>query len=153
MNKTRIHVYLGANTKRVQKAAKKRGVPMSKYVQAAIIAFLDADQDKRDAATQRSLNRIIRLIGKIERDNIVAAEAMALFIQYELAIKPPVPVSDQDSAKAQGHERFVQFIKRVGQRLSKGKSLVSDIVDEISVTQDDFYQMDLEDDGDENEQK
>lgn len=153
MNKTRIHVYLGANTKRVQKAAKKRGVPMSKYVQAAIIAFLDADQDKRDAATQRGLNRIIRLLGKIDRDNIVTAEAMSLFIQYELAIKPPVPVSDQDSAKAQGHERFVQFIKRVGQRLSKGKSLVSDIVDEISVTQDDFYQMDLEEDGDENEQK
>ena len=153
MNKTRIHVYLGANTKRVQKAAKKRGVPMSKYVQAAIIAFLDADRDKRDAATQRGLNRIIRLLGKIDRDNIVTAEAMSLFIQYELAIKPPVPVSDQDSAKAQGHERFVQFIKRVGQRLSKGKSLVSDIVDEISVTQDDFYQMDLEEDGDENEQK
>ena len=153
MNKTRIHVYLGANTKRVQKAAKKRGVPMSKYVQAAIISFLDADQDKRDAATLRSLSRIIRLLGKIDRDNIVSSEAMALFIQYELAIKPPVPILNQDSAKAQGHERFVQFIKRVGQRLSKGKSLVSDIVDEISVTKDDFYQMDLEEDRDEDEQK
>ena len=153
MNKTRIHVYLGDNAKRVQNAAKKRGIPMSKYVQAAVIAFLDADQDKRDAAILRRLNHITRMLGKIDRDNIVSSEAMALFIQYELAIKPPVPVSDQASAKAQGHERFVQFIKRVGQRLTKGKSLVSEIVDEISVTQDDFYQMDLLEDGDEDEQK
>lgn len=153
MNHQRIHVYLGKNAQMIEEAAQKRGISVSGLVQVSLVAFLEADKDKRDASMFRSLDRILRLLGKLDRDSLISSESLALFIQYELAIKPPVPVSDQASAKAQGHERFVQFIKRVAARIDKGKSLVSEIIDEISVTQDDFYQMNLEEDGDEDEQK
>ena len=153
MNRKRIHVYLGDNAHRVQQAAKKRGVSISKLVQVALVAFLDADQDKREAVIFRRLDRIMRLLGKLDRDAGVTAESLALFIQYELAVKPPLPVTDQASAKAQGRERFVQFVKRVAQRLATGKSLVNEVFEEVTVTEDDFYQLDLEEDGDENEQK
>ena len=152
MNRKRIHVYLGDNAHLVQQAAKKRGISISRLIQIALVALLNTDKDKRDALLLRRIERIFQMLKKIDRDAIISSESLALFIQYELAIKPPVPVSDQASARAQGHERFVQFIKRVAARLDKGKSLVSEIIDEISVTQDDFYQMDLEEDGDENEQ-
>ena len=153
MNRKRIHVYLGDNAHLVQQAAKKRGISISRLIQIALVALLNTDKDKRDALLLRRIERIFQMLKKIDRDANISSESLALFIQYELAIKPPVPVSNQASAKAQGHERFVQFVKRVAGRVAKGKSLVGEIVDEISVTQDDFYQMDLEEDGDEDEQK
>ncbi|NRA86732.1 MAG: CopG family transcriptional regulator [Rhizobiales bacterium] len=153
MNRKRIHVYLGDEAHLVQQAAKKRGVSISRLVQIALIALLNTDKDKRDALLLRRIERIFQLLKKIDRDANISSESLALFIQYELAIKPPIPISDQASAKAQGHERFIQFIKRVAGRIAKGKSLVGEVVEEISVTQDDFYQLDLEENGDENEQK
>ena len=153
MSKKRIHIYLGEEAHLVQQAAKKRGISISRLIQIALLALLNTDKDKRDAVLARRMERMYILLKKIDRESNISSESLALFIQYELAIKPPVPVSGQASAKAQGHERFVQFIKRVAGRIAKGKSLVNEIIDEISVTQDDFYQMDLEEDGDENEQK
>jgi len=153
MSKKRIHIYLGEEAHLVQQAAKKRGISISRLIQIALLALLNTDKDKRDAVLARRMERMYILLKKIDRESNISSESLALFIQYELAIKPPVPVSDQASAKAQGHERFVQFIKRVAGRIAKGKSLVNEIMDEVSVTQDDFYQMDLEEDGDENEQK
>ena len=153
MSKKRIHIYLGEEAHLVQQAAKKRGISISRLIQIALLALLNTDKDKRDAVLARRMERMYLLLKKIDRESNISSESLALFIQYELAIKPPVPVSDQASAKAQGHERFVQFIKRVAGRIAKGKSLVNEIIDEISVTQDDFYQLDLEEDGDEDEQK
>ena len=53
----------------------------------------------------------------------------------------------------QGKERFEKFIKRVADRISSGRTLANQVIEEVMVSEDDFYQMDLEEDGDKNEQK
>ena len=144
MTSDRIHIYLGDSASRVRQEARKRGVSVSKFGQVAISAFLDTDENKRDAVMQRRLDRITRQVGKLDRDFLILSESLALFIQYQLAITPPVPVSEQDAARAQARERFAKFIERVARRVVEGKSLVTDIITEIEPEADDFFNIDLE---------
>lgn len=141
---SRLHIYLGTDRKRIQQEAKLRGVSMSKLAHAALVAFIDADKDKREALVLRRFDRLSRQLGKVDRDISVISETLALFIQYELAITPPIPVTDQAAAKAQARERFKQFISKVARRLVEGKSLVQEVVVEITPSEDDFFNLDLE---------
>ena len=141
---SRLHIYLGNDRKRIQQEAKLRGVSMSQLAHAALITFIDADKDKREALILRRFDRLSRQLGKIDRDLSVVSETLALFIQYELAITPPVPITDQAAAKAQARERFSQFIKRVARRMVDGKSLVNEVIVEITPSEEDFFNLDLE---------
>lgn len=149
MARTRIHIYLGDNDDLVRREAKRRGVSISQLTQAALIAFLHADKDKREALLVRRFNKLERQLTKLELDLSVLTETLALYIQYELAIAPPVPVSDQAVAKAQARERFTQFISRVAGRMAEGKSLINDVTREITPNADDFFKMDLQSDNQE----
>ena len=82
----------------------------------------------------------------MELDLSILTETLALYIQYELAIAPPVPVSDQAAAKAQARERFQHFISRVAERMADGKSLINDVTREFTPNADDFFKMDLQSD-------
>ncbi len=148
MTTTRLHIYLGKDRKRIQREAKRRGVSMSQLAYTALVNFLDADQDKREALVLRRFDRLSRQIGKLDRDLSVVTETLALFIQYELAITPPVPVTDQAAAKAQARERFKHFVDRVAKRMVEGKSLVQDVIVEITPPAEDFFNLDLEVDDD-----
>lgn len=143
---TRVHVYLGNDHNLVRQAAKRRGVSISQLTQAALIAFLKTDEDKREALLLRRLDRLARQLTKMELDLSILTETLALYIQYELAIAPPVPVSDQAAAKAQARERFQHFISRVAERMADGKSLINDVTREFTPNADDFFKMDLQSD-------
>ena len=146
MTRTRIHIYLGDDHDRVRREAQRRGVSISQLTQAALVAFLDADKDKREALVLRRFDRLGRQLAKLELDRSVLTETLALYIQYELAITPPVPVSDQAVAKAQARERFQQFITRVAGRMADGKSLINEVTQEITPNADDYFKMDLQSD-------
>ncbi|MGH1407324.1 MAG: CopG family transcriptional regulator [Rhodomicrobiaceae bacterium] len=146
MTRTRIHIYLGDDHDRVRREAQRRGVSISQLTQAALVAFLDADKDKREALVLRRFDRLGRQFTKLELDLSVLTETLALYIQYELAITPPVPVSDQAVAKAQARARFQQFITRVAGRMADGKSLINEVTQEITPNADDFFKMDLQSD-------
>lgn len=148
MARTRIHIYLGDDKNRIKKEAKLRGVSISQLTQAALIAFLDADIDKREALVLRRFDKLSRQMSKLERDFSVVTETLALFIQYELAIAPPIPLSNQAGAKAQARERFTHFIARVAKRMAEGKSLIADVIDEISPNETDFFKLNLEEKND-----
>ena len=141
---TRVHVYLGNDHNLVRQEAKRRGVSISQLTQAALIAFLKTDEDKREALLLRRLDRLARQLTKMELDLSILTETLALYIQYELAIAPPVPVSDQAAAKAQARERFQHFISRVAGRMAEGKSLINDVTREFTPNADDFFKMDLQ---------
>lgn len=143
---TRVHVYLGNDHNLVRQEAKRRGVSISQLTQAALIAFLKTDEDKREALLLRRLDRLARQLTKMELDLSILTETLALYIQYELAIAPPVPVSDQAAAKAQARERFQHFISRVAERMADGKSLINDVTREFTPNADDFFKMDLQSD-------
>jgi len=144
MTHKRIHIYLGDDHSRIRQEAKRRGVSISHLSHAALMTFLDADKDKREALVLRRFDRLSRQMGKIDRDLSIMTETLALFIHYQLAITPPVPVTDQAAAKAQARERFAQFITRVARRMAQGKSIIHDIVEEISPRAEDFFKLDLE---------
>tara|TARA_R110002073_G_scaffold124823_2_gene269271 strand:- start:140 stop:619 length:480 start_codon:yes stop_codon:yes gene_type:complete len=151
MTRTRIHIYLGNDRNRIKQEARRRGVSISQLTKAALISFLDADEDKREALVLRRFDRLSRQMNKLERDLSVVTETLALFVQYELAIAPPVPVCDQAAVKAQARERFNQFISRVARRIAEGKSLINEVVEEITPAESDFFKMDLQGDGSEQE--
>ncbi len=88
-----------------------------------------------DAADQRGgiakrLDRLSRQAERIERDQNIAIETLALFIRYYLTVSTPIPEAHQDAARAQGKARFEQFTEQLGRHL-RGRSLVRDVVEEL----------------------
>ena len=58
--------------------------------------------DQREAAIAKRLDRLSRHAERLERDQNIAIETLALFIRYFLTVSTPVPEAHQDAARAQG---------------------------------------------------
>ena len=68
---------------------------------------------------------------RMQRDQNIQIEKLALFIRYFLTVSTPVPEAHQDAARAQGKARFEQFVEQLGRHLLRGRSLVRDVVEEL----------------------
>ena len=75
--------------------------------------------------------RLSRHAERLERDQNIQIETLALFIRYFLTVSTPVPEAHQDAARAQGKVRFEQFVEQLGRHLLRGRSLVRDVVEEL----------------------
>jgi hypothetical protein len=116
--KPKVAVYLTDDVAaRLAIAAKRPGTTKSKVVNDALDLFLDPTREKHLAATivasQRDLSREVRLV---HRDLDIVAETIALFLRYFLTVTPPLPRSEQESARLLGRERFDVFIKEIARR-------------------------------------
>ncbi|TEQ24247.1 CopG family transcriptional regulator, partial [Pseudomonas aeruginosa] len=99
---------------------------------AALASWLSPDAaDQREAAIAKRLDRLSRQAERMERDQNIAIETLALFIRYYLTVSTPVPEAHQDAARAQGKARFEQFTEQLGRHLLRGRSLVRDVVEEL----------------------
>ena len=143
--KRRVDAYLDPDTfKQLARAATQAGASRSSVVEVAVAAFLSSDGiDKREAVFTRRLDRLTRQYGKLDRNLTILTETLALFIHYQLAIAPPIPVDDEAAIKAQGRERFEAFVARLGRRLADSKSLVRDVIDQVQPQANDVYSIDL----------
>ena len=120
------------HAKRLDELATKKGVSKSSIVAAALASWLSPDAgDQREAATAKRLDRLSRQFERLERDQNIQIETLALFVRYFLTVSTPVPEAHQEAAKAQGKARFEQFIGQLGRHLLRGRSLVKDVVEEI----------------------
>lgn len=120
------------HAKRLDELAAKKGVSKSSIVAAALASWLSPDAgDQREAATAKRLDRLSRQFERLERDQNIQIETLALFVRYFLTVSTPVPEAHQEAAKAQGKARFEQFIEQLGRHLLRGRSLVKDVVEEI----------------------
>ncbi len=108
MSKDRLNVYFNAALSADLNAlAARRKIFKSQIVEAALAAFLSPDAaDQREAAFVRRLDRLSRAIERPERDQTVAAEALALFVKFWLTTPPPLPDAMRDAANAKGRERY-----------------------------------------------
>ena len=79
----------------------------------------------------KRLDRLSRQAERMERDQNIQIETLALFIRYFLMVSTPVPEAHQDAARAQGKARFEQFVEQLGRHLLRGRSLVRDVVEEL----------------------
>lgn len=120
--KPRHHLYLDdALTEELEKLAAKPGASKSAIVSDALRAFLARRGTKElDDMLKMRLDRIGAELARIERDQQIVMESLALFVRYQLTVTAPLPEPDV-AARAVGRDRFQAFIDQVGRTLAGGK--------------------------------
>ena len=109
-----------------------KGISKSAIVAAALSSFLSPEgADRREAVIAKRLDRLSHQFERLERDQTILIETLALYVRYYLAVSIPVHESQQDAARAQGRARFAQFVEQLGRRLQRGNSLVKEVFEEI----------------------
>lgn len=132
--KPRLHVYLDDElSERLNALARKPGSSKSAIVSDALKHFLSRGAASEiDAVLKMRLDKVGRHLARLERDQQIILETLALFIRFELTVTSPLPDGDQSAARALGNERFNSFVEQVGRRLAGGKSLTRDVLARIT---------------------
>lgn len=143
MSRARMNIFIEPeHAKRLEELAAMKGLSKSSIIAAALASFLSPDGgDQREAALAKRLDRLSRQFDKLERDQNILIETVALYVRYFLTVSTPVPEAHQEAARAQGRARFEQFIEQLGRHLLRGRSLVKDVVEEIQPDQSQFFGM------------
>ena len=141
MSRTRLNLFIEPeHAKRLDELATMKGLSKSSIIAAALASFLSPDSgDQREAAIAKRLDRLSRQFDKLERDQNILIETLALYVRYFLTVSTPVPEAHQEAARAQGRARFEQFIEQLGRHLLRGRSLVKDVIEEIQPDQSQFF--------------
>lgn len=127
MSRVRRNVYFEReHDRRLSELAAMKGVSVSGIVATAVSAFLSPMDDGRELVAKR-LDRLSRQFERLERDQNILIETLALYVRYYLMVSAPVPEAHQAAAKAQGQARFAQFVEQLGRRLGRGQSLARDV--------------------------
>lgn len=142
--RTRLSVYLEREAdKRLSEVAALKGLSKSSIVAAALWSFLSPDGgDRREAAIAKRLDKLTRQIDRLERDQTILIETVALFVRHTLTVSAPIPAAHQEAAVAQGRVRFQQFVDQLARRLQQGRSLVKEVHEEIFPDESRFFHMD-----------
>ncbi|TNE83425.1 MULTISPECIES: hypothetical protein [Gammaproteobacteria] len=120
------------HARRLDELSTKKGVSKSSIVAAALASWLSPDAaDKREAAMAKRLDRLSRQFEKLERDQNILIETVALYVRYYLTVSTPLPESHQEAARAQGRARFEQFVEQLGRHILRGRSLVREVYEEL----------------------
>jgi predicted transcriptional regulator len=133
MKKAQLSIYLDQEIFRDLEAyAKRQGKPKSLVVEAAIGSFLSPDDsDRREAAIAKRLDRIVRVLERLERNHGVTLETIALFIRFWLTSTPALPEQSSPAARAKGAERYDRFVEALGRRLSSGSTVLKEVSIEL----------------------
>lgn len=129
MKKTQLSIYLDPETFRALEAhAGRYGKSKSLVAEAAIGSFLSPDDaDRREAAIAKRLDRIVRVLDRLERNEGVMLETVALFIRFWLTSTPSLPEHSSPAARAKGAERYDRFVEALGRRLASGTSVLKEV--------------------------
>lgn len=138
MKKAQLSIYLDPKIFAALEAfAKRRGQPKSLVAEAAIASFLSPDDsDRREAAIAKRLDRIVRVLERLERNDGVTLETIALFVRFWLTSTPALPEQSSPAARAKGAERYERFVEALGRRLSSGTSLAKEVTLDIPASTD-----------------
>lgn len=130
--RTRLNVYLErTHAQQLREYSTVKGVSQSAIVAAALTTFLSPElQERREALLTRRLDRLAQLFERLERDQTIVVETLALFIRYELSVSPAIPEAQQEAVRAQGKARFDKFIEQLARHLQRGGSIVKDLQSE-----------------------
>lgn len=136
--KQRVSVYLdAAMMQRLEALAKKQRQPKSAVGEAAILSFLTADDsDRWEAAMSRRMDRVVRQVERLERDQSFAVETLALFVRAWLTATPALPEAQQAAAQAKGRERYESFLDALGRRMARGQRLADEVTRDVEGSED-----------------
>ncbi|HVR58421.1 MAG TPA: CopG family transcriptional regulator [Pseudolabrys sp.] len=129
MKKAQLSIYLDPETfGSLEAFAKRQGKSKSLVAEAAIASFLSPDDsDRREAAIAKRLDRIVRVLERLERNDTITLETIALFIRFWLTSTPALPEHSNPAARAKGAERYDRFIEALGRRLSSGSTMLNEV--------------------------
>lgn len=129
MRRARLNLFIEPeHARRLDELATKIGVSKSSLVAAALASWLSpASGEQREVAMGKRLDRLSRQFERLERDQNILIETVALYVRYYLTVSAPVPEAHQEAARAQGRLRFTQFVEQLGRRWQKGRRLIDDI--------------------------
>lgn len=132
--KKRLSIYLDSDiSHRLADHAGRREQSRSTIAEAAIASFLSPDaEERREAAIAKRLDRIDRIIQRLERDVGIANEAFAIFMRAWLTSTAVLPETAQAAAHAKGGERYDKFLEALGRRLAKGPRLRQEVPDDVT---------------------
>jgi predicted transcriptional regulator len=133
MKKTQLSIYLDPEISASLDAyAKHQGKPKSLVAEAAIGSFLSPDDsDRREAAIAKRLDRIVRVLERLERNDGMTLETIGLFIRFWLTSTPALPEQSSPGARAKGAERYHRFVEALGRRLSSGSTILKEVSIEL----------------------
>ncbi|WP_024510308.1 hypothetical protein [Bradyrhizobium sp. ARR65] len=129
MKKAQLSIYLDPEIFASSEAyTKRQGKPKSLVADAAIASFLSPDDsDRREAAIAKRLDRIVRVLERLERNDGVTLETIGLFIRFWLTSTPALPEQSSPAARAKGAERYDRFVEALGRRLSSGSTVLKEV--------------------------
>ena len=133
MTRARLNIFIEPDhAKRLDQVAAHKGVSKSAVVAAALASFLSPDgEDQREAAIAKRLDRLSHQFDRLERDQNVLIETIALYVRYFLTVSIPVPEGQQEAARAQGRARYTQFIEQLTRHIQRGRSLVREVHEDM----------------------
>lgn len=133
MSRARLNLFIEPeHARRLDQLAAMKNVSKSSIVAVALASWLAPEAgDQREVAVTKRLDRLSRQFEKLERDQVILIEALALYVRYFLTVSTPVPEAHQEAARAQGRARYTQFIEQLGRHLMRGHSLVETIGEQI----------------------
>jgi predicted transcriptional regulator len=129
MKKAQLSIYLDPEIfAGLEAYANRQSKPKSLVAEAAIASFLSPDDsDRREAAIAKRLDRIVRVLERLERNDGVTLETIALFIRFWLTSTPALPEQSSPAARAKGAERYDRFVEALGRRLSSGSTVLKEV--------------------------
>lgn len=132
--KPRLNVHLSHDLfDQIDLLARRPGITKASIVEAALLEFFaKKSEDQREGALVRRLDRLTRQFDRMERNQTIFLETLALHIRFVFMVSPPIPVTAQDAAKTVGLERFQHFVTELGQRLAAGRNLMADVLETMS---------------------
>ncbi|MBL4768653.1 MAG: hypothetical protein JKY94_13265 [Rhodobacteraceae bacterium] len=139
--KPRINIYLDDHVAaQLTLLSKRPGLNKSRIVNDALDRFFNPERDQTfEKAMLRRLDHMSKSQAKIERNESIATETLALFVRYFLTITPPLPQAEQAAAHALGKERFEVFVAQVGRRLAQDQSLLNEVLARIADNRPDLF--------------
>ncbi|WP_296615810.1 CopG family transcriptional regulator [Sphingomonas sp.] len=110
---------------RLEQLAARPGVCKSAILADAVVAWLDRrGASELDDRFGMRLDRISAALARLERNDHVLLETLALFVRYELAVQPPLAENDA-AGRARAAKRFDAFVIQVGRQVATGKASIA----------------------------
>jgi hypothetical protein len=122
-NKVRYQLFLeGPVSDRFEALAAKPGMNKSAVLQDAVQSWLDRrGTNELDDHFGQRLNRVTAQLNRIERDQLIILESLALFVRVSLLRDAHLPEPDA-AMRALARDRYEGFVAQVGRHLSSGIS-------------------------------
>lgn len=112
----------------VEDRARQRGTTKTEVVEAALTALLlPQDQDRAAALLIRRLDRLVRLLERLEWHTDLTNETLALFVRHWLTSTAPLPDDALVAAQATGKRRWEGFIDALAKRMDGGAKLAAEL--------------------------